>query len=200
MGQAAAHHAHVGSDHDRIEPEAAEDPLVCPVLRLVAHVEAGLVEVARVGVLHRELADADQAAARPRLVAELGLEVVELDRQLAIRADDVAQQVGDDLLVGHRQDHVAPGTILEPGELRPHRVVASRLAPQVRRLDHRHQQLLAADRVHLLADDGLDPAGHAPAERQQAVDARSQLADVAGPHEEAMGGHLGVGRDRLAGS
>ena len=95
MGPGAAHDPDVGPDGDRVEPEALEDRLVGAVLLAIAHVEPGVVEVAAVGVLHDELADADQAAARARLIAELRLEVVELDRELAIALDDVAQEEGD---------------------------------------------------------------------------------------------------------
>ena len=97
----------VGRDRDRLEAQALEDPGVRAVVRPVADVEAGLVAVAGVAVLHHELADADQAAAGPGLVAELRLEVVDDERQLAVAAHDVPQQVGHDLLVGHREHHVA---------------------------------------------------------------------------------------------
>ena len=86
VGLAAAHDPDVARDDLRLEPESLEDPDVGALLGLVADVEAGLVAVAAVGVLHDELADADQAAPGARLVAPLRLEVVEHHRQLAIRA------------------------------------------------------------------------------------------------------------------
>ena len=49
-------------------------------------------------------------------------------------------------------------------------VVAAALPPEVGRMDDRHLHLLAADRVHLLADDLLDPLVDPEAERQQRVD------------------------------
>ena len=174
-------------------PQALEDPGVGPVLRLVADVEAGVVEVAGVRVLHREFADADQSPARPRLVAELRLEVIELEGQLPVGTHDAAQQVGDDLLVCHREHHVPTCAVLEARHLGSDGVVAARLAPDIGRMDHRHQQLLAADRVLFLADDLLDPLGDPEAQRQQAVDPRAQLPDVAGPQEQAVRRHLGFG-------
>ena len=107
MGAAAAHHADVARHGDRLEAEPSEDALVGLVVQLVAVVQPGLVGIAAVAVLHDELADADQPAAGARLVAELGLEVVDDQRQLTVALDDVAQQVGHDLLVGHGQHHVA---------------------------------------------------------------------------------------------
>ena len=161
---------------------------------LVGAVEPRLVDVARVAVLHDELADAEQAAAGAGLVSELRLEVVDDHRQLAVAPDDVAQQAGDDLLVGHRQDHVPPGPILEADKLRPDLEVAAALLPQLGRVDDRHLHLLAADPIDLLADDLLDPAGGAVAQRQEGIDARAELADVAGPDEQPVRRHLGLGR------
>ena len=54
------------------------------------------------------------------------------------------------------------------------------------------QQLLGADRVHLVADDVLDLAQHPQAQRQPGVDAGRGAADVAGAHEEPVARHLGV--------
>ena len=73
-------------------------------------------------------------------------------------------------------------------------VVAAALPPEVGRVDDRHLHLLGADRVHLLADDLLDPLVDAEAEGQERVDARAQLAHVARPEQQAMRRHLGVRR------
>ena len=193
MGQAATHHPDVRRHRDRLEAEALEDPDVGAVVSPVAGVEALVVPVAAVRVLHHELAHPDQAAPRTRLVPELRLEVIEPDRQLPIRADDVAQEVGDDLLVGHRDHHVAVAAILEPGHLRPDLVVPAGFAPEVGRMDHRHLELLAADRVHLLADHLLDPLRHPVPERQQRIQPGTQLAHVTGAQEQAVGWHLRIG-------
>ena len=133
MGQAAAHHADVGGDRDRLEPEPLEDPDVRAVVGPVACVEAIVVSIAAIGVLHHELADPDEAAPRAWLVAELGLEVVEPDWQLPVGPDDVPEEVGHDLLVGHRDHHVPVAAVLEPGHLRADLVVAAGFAPQVGR-------------------------------------------------------------------
>src|SRR3712207_8632865 len=63
---------------------------------------------------------------------------------------------------------------------RSDRVVSAGLAPQVRRVHHRHLHLLATDGVELLADDLLYSLGHAKAEWQQRVDPGPELPDVPG--------------------
>ena len=60
-----------------------------------------------------------------------------------------------------------------------------------------HEHLLAADRVHLLADDLDDLLVDAPAERQERPQARTDLADEAAAHEQLVARGLGV-RRRLA--
>ena len=194
VGRRPAHDPDVGPDDDRLEPEPLEDPLVGAVLELVAPVQAGPVAVAAVGVLHHELADADEPAPGPRLVAELRLEVVDDHRQLAVAPDEVLEQERDDLFVGHREDHVPVAAVLEPDQLRADLEVAPALLPDLGRVDDRHLHLLAADPIDLLADDLLDPVAHALAERQQRVDPGAELAQIAGPDEQAVRRHLGVGR------
>ena len=188
--EGAAHHPDVGADGNGLEAQALEDPRVGTVVGPVRRVEAGLVAIAGVAVLHDELAHAHQAAARPGLVTELRLEVVHDERQLAVAPDDVAQQVCDDLLVRHREDHVTVGAVLEPRHLGADRVIPAGLPPQVRGMHDRHLHLLAADRVQLLADHLLDPLVDAEPQRQQRVDPGAQLAHVARPQQQAVGRHL----------
>jgi hypothetical protein len=66
--------------------------------------------------------------------------------------------------------------------------------PQIGRVNHRHGDLLAADGVHLLADDGLDLVHAAAGQRQVGVDARAQRLDEAGAQQQLVAGQLGIGR------
>ena len=156
-----------------------------------ALVETGRVPVERVRILHDELADADEAAAGTRLVAILGLEVVPGLRQLLV-ALDLARVERERLLVRQRQDVVAPGAVVELEELRD-RIPPGRL-PELRRGEHWREPLLRADRVHLLADDVLDLAVDAPAERRKRPEPRGDLSDEPGTHEQLVADRLGLGR------
>ena len=57
---------------------------------------------------------------------------------------------------------------------------------------HRHEHLLAADRVHLLPDDLDDLLVDLPAGRQEAPESGADLADQPGPNEQLVGDRLGV--------
>jgi hypothetical protein len=137
-------------------------------IRLEAALDAVLVAVERVRVLHDELANAEQPPARARLVAILRLEVVPELRQLFVRLDLARVERGR-LLVRQRQDETPAAPVLDVEDLgialRPGRL------PELGGRQHGHQHLLAADRVHLLADDLLDLPVDAPAERQERPDA-----------------------------
>ena len=71
MEMLAAHDSALGLDVERVQPAALEDSPVSAAVGLEALVAPGLVAVERVGVLHDELADSQQSAAGPRLVAVL---------------------------------------------------------------------------------------------------------------------------------
>ena len=125
---------------------------------------AGKVEVEGIGVLHQELAPAHQPEARPHLVAELPLDVIEVERQILVGAHIGAEDLGDHLLVGRAVEHVALVAVLDAQHLLAVGLVAPALAPQVGRLDGRHQQLDGAGAVLLLAHD-LRRSSAAPAVR-----------------------------------
>ena len=113
--------------------------------------------------------------------------MIEGARQVAVALDVVAEDVGDHLLVGRAVEHLAVVPVLDAQHLRPIGVVAARLAPQVGRLERRHQHLDRAGPVLLLADDLLDLLEHPEAERQPGVDAGRGLADQAGAEASACG-------------
>ena len=95
MGVLPADRSRVGLDHDRIDAAAGEDVFVGLDHGVVAFVETGLVHVEAVGVLHIELADADQSASRPGFVSELGLYLVESHGQIAVAAHVGLDDVGE---------------------------------------------------------------------------------------------------------
>ena len=70
-----------------------------------------------VGVLHQKLAATHQAKARADLVAELGLDLVQVDRQLFVAVQLVACQVGDHFFMGRTDAELAAVAILDAQQL-----------------------------------------------------------------------------------
>jgi len=159
---------------------------------LERRVEAGLRDVERVRVLHRELAHAQHARFGPRLVAELGLDLVPDLRQLLVAAQ-LAGKRREHLFVGHAERHVGALAVDEPEHLLAHHLPAPRALPDLRGVQRGQLELLAADRVHLRAHDRGDLAHDALPERKQGVGARHELADVARAHEQLVAHGFGVG-------
>ncbi len=146
-------------------------------------------------VLHQELARAHHAKARPDLVAELGLDLVQVQRQLTVAFHLTAHQVGDDLLVGRAEAELALVPVLDLEHLRAEQRPAASLLPQFGGLHRRHQQFVGAGAVHLLADDALDLAQHAQAQRHPGVEARAEAADQTGAEHQLVRDQFGfVGR------
>ena len=87
VGAEAAHHADVGVDLVEPDPRPLEDAVVGDLVARVALVEPGAIAVERVRVLHDELARAQHAGLRARLVPLLDLDVVPDLRQVTVRAD-----------------------------------------------------------------------------------------------------------------
>ena len=144
MRGAAADGAGVGVDRAELQAQAGEDARIRVVHRLVGLAQALGAEVEAVGVLHQELARAHHAEARADLVAELDLDLVEVDRQLAVTAQLAACDVGDDFLV-RRPIHV--GTlvpVLETQQLGPEVVGLPKI------------QLGAHDQIRVRVEDDRD--------------------------------------------
>ncbi len=147
-----------------------------------------------VGVLHDELLRAHEAEARTRLVAELRLDLVHDHRQLAVGADDGLDDVGH-LLLGRRAEReVMLRAVLELEHVGAHSLPAPGGLPQLGWLEDRHEQLLSAGAVHLLAHDRLDLAQGAHAERQEREQSGCRLLDERRPHEQLVRVDFGVPR------
>ena len=194
----AAHGAGVGFDGDEVETAAGEDAAVDGVVLVVGEVEAGGVEIEGVGVLHEELADAEEAGAGAGLVAELGLDLVPDLGKLLVGAELVAGEGGHDLFVGHGEAELGALAVLEAKHVVAHGSPAAGLLPELGGVEGGEEELLA-DGVHLFADDAHDLVDRAVAEKEIGVDAGAELADIAGAEEELVAGDFSVRGDLAEG-
>ena len=92
-----------------------------------------------VGVLHDELARAHDPETRPDLVAKLGLDLIEIQRQLTMGTDFPACNIGYHFFVRRAETEVALVAILDLEHLRTEHIPAAAFLPEFRRLDGRHQ-------------------------------------------------------------
>src|SRR5262249_59010168 len=135
---------------------------------------------------------AHPAEGRPALVPELHLDLVEVLREVAVGADFTPHEIRHDLLVGRPEAEVAVVAVLQAKELAPVLLPAAALLPQLGRDDGRHEDLLRAGPVHLLAHDRLEPTDGTEPEWEEIVDAARHLADHAGTEHEPVAHDLRV--------
>ena len=178
MGNLAAHHAAVGSDCNHGQAAALVDAEVGVVVGLVDLLKSFLVLVEAVAVLHGELAYADEARSGSGVVAPLGLELVNKKREPLVGIYDVASEVGCAFLMGHGKDHVPVVAVLEAAHFPVDAVESAGLFPEVAGVDHGHQDLLCAELVHFIADDGRDLLDGSVSEGKKREDTGGQLVDV----------------------
>ena len=181
--------ATIGIERRPIRAKGAQVGDEHPVVGMLGALE---IEVEGIGVLHQEFAPAHHAEARPHLVTELPLDVIEVERQVLVGPHIAAEDLGDHFLVGRPVEHVALVPVLDPQHLLAIGLVAAAFAPEVGGLDGRHQKLDGAGPVLLLADDAADLVEDAQSERQEGIDAGGLLADHAGPQHEPVGRDLGL--------
>ena len=186
VAEVAADRAGVGDHRDRGQAEAREGAQIGREHLHVAVARALGVEVEGIAVLHQELARAHDAEARAHLVAEFPLDMIEIERQVFVRADAGAENLGDHLLIGRPEQHVALVAVPDAQHLLAVIVVAPALAPEIGGLDRRHQQFDGAGAVLLLADDLLDLFQNTQAQRQPGVYAGRLLADHAGAQHQPV--------------
>ncbi len=153
---AATHDADVGPDGDHWQAASGEDLEVRVVMRPVLGVEARLVEIEAVGVLHGELAGADHPGPRAGIVSPLDLDLEDESRELSIRADLARGKAGDHLLVGHGEHHAPVAPVLKARELGTDLLIPAALLPELCGVHDGQRHLHAPDGRQLLAEDLFD--------------------------------------------
>ncbi len=150
------------------------------------------VQVEGIGILHQEFARAHGAEARADLVAELQLDVIEVERQVLVGFDVRAEDIRDHLLVGRTVEHGALLAVLDAQHLLAIGVVTAAFLPEFGGLQRRHQKLDGTSTILLFADDGVHLVQHALAQRQPGVDALGLLLDHARAQHKPMRDDLGL--------
>ena len=186
--------AGVGDNGQSLDVAALADVSVGLLHLVVLLLQALLRGREAVGVLHDELAAAHQAKAGTELIAELVLNVVQIDRQLLVGTQLIAHQGRDGLLVGGAQHELATMTVVKAHKLLAIGIDTAGFTPQLG-VDHNgHHKLLGAGGVHLVAHDVLNLANRAPSKRQVGIQTGGLLADHAGTEQQTVAGELSVRR------
>ena len=188
----AAHRAGLRGHNDNLQAQALENALVGGTVRHVRLVQALIVNVEGVGVLHDELAATQQTRAGARLIAVLGLNLVQVNRQVLVGGVQVLDQQGEHFLVGGCQQHVCTLAVLEAEEVIAVLVPAVGCFVGLAGQQCGEVNFLRTNGVHLFADDVLDLAQYLQAQGQPGVHAGGCAADVTGADQQLVAGDLSV--------
>src|SRR6185369_6347220 len=197
MGPVPADRAGVGLDGTEFETATLKDPAIRLIHLFVGDISTLFVSVEGVGILHDELAAAHQTETGPDLVAELGLNLVEIERHLPVAAHFPADDVRHDLFVRRSEAELVVLAVLDAEQLFAVLPPATRFLPEFGRGHHRHKDLDRSGPVHLFADDSFDLADRFQPERQVIVDSGSDLSDHSGAEHQLMRNDFGISRSFL---
>ncbi|MNS94837.1 hypothetical protein D3C72_1290640 [compost metagenome] len=191
MAEIAANGARIGAHRNGRQPHAGIGPHIGHEHPFIGLHRVFLVEVEGISVLHQEFPGPHRAKARSDLVAELPLDVVEVQRQVLVGFHIGPEDIGDHFLVGRAIEEFALMPVLDAQHLLAVGVVAPRLAPEIGGLDGGHQKLDRAGAILLLLDDLLHLHEHLVAERQPGIEAGGLLTDHAGTQHQPMRDNFG---------
>jgi len=197
VAKIAADGAGVGTHRHGLQAHAGEGVQIGDEHAVVGDAGRGLVHVEGISVLHQELAPPHHAKARTALVAELPLDVKQVQRQRLVGLHIGPEDVGDHLLVGRSVQQLTLMPVGDAQHLGAVGVIAAALAPQISQLQGRHQQFDGPCPHLFLAHDLLDLAQHLQTQRQPGVDACCLLLDHAGAQHQLVRDDLGVRRSFL---
>jgi hypothetical protein len=166
------------------------------------HVFVGFLQrlgrgVEAVRILHGEFARAHHAEARPELVAELGLDLVDVLRQLLVALEPVARDVRHHFFVRRAERKEAVAAVVQFEQELAEILEPSRLFVQLTRVQHRHLHFLRTGLVHLVAHDRRHLLQHAQSGGQERIHARGETLDEPCPQHELMARNLRVARGFL---
>ena len=193
VGGAAADRAGIRLDRAVLKPQAIKDGAIGAVHDLVGLIQGLGVQVEGIGILHDELPGPHHTKSGPSLVAEFGLDLVEVGGQFLVAFELVADQVGDDFLVRGSEAEVATVAVVHAQQLATVLGPTSGFLPQFSGLDSRHQHFLGAALVHFFPHNPLYLAQGAKPHRQPGIEAGGQFADHAGAQHQLVADDLGVG-------
>ena len=193
----AADGAAVGLHGHGAQAAAGEDPPVGLVHRRIGVAQAGLVGVEGIGVLHDEFTPPHQAEARTDLIAEFGLNLIEIHWQLAVGAQQIGRQGGDHLLVGGAEPQLPALPVLQvehdpfpSGVAGP----AAAALPELGGLQLGQEGFQGPAPVHFLPHHLGHLAQNPPHQGEIGVDPGREAADEASPKQQFVGRDLGLGR------
>ena len=138
MGCATADRTGVSLYRAEIQAHTAEDFAVRGVHCVVGPLQRFLRSMERVSIFHQEFTGTHHAETRAHFITELGLDLIEVQRQLFVRAQLVTNQVGDHFFMSRAEHERTFATVSNAQQFRAVLFPTTTLLPQFRGLNYRH--------------------------------------------------------------
>ena len=133
MGSASTDGARVRFHGTKLKTATGEDPLVGLEHVFVFPLAVLHIRVKAIGIFHDELPAAHQTEARPHFITKFRLNLIEIERQLAVGAHRAPNEIGDYFLVGRAQAKIALVTVFEAHQFFTVDLPTATLLPQLGR-------------------------------------------------------------------
>ncbi len=195
MGIAAADGSRIRFHCPESQPASGKDLFIGIVHIVVASVQAFVIPVKGIGILHDELPAPHQAETGSCLVPVFGLNLIQVQGKLTVGGYIVPNHVGKDFLMGGSQAEIPAVPVLETPEFRPVSEPSSRLHPQLCRLYGGHVDLLPPLGIHFLSDNIFNLPQGPVAHGHKAINAGNQFPDHAGSQQQYMAGDFSFCRN-----
>ena len=131
----------------------------------------------RISIFHHKLARAHDAKTRANFIAEFGLDLIKINRELFVGTDFFTRNIGNYFLMRRAKTEIALMPVLDFQHLWAKNFPTPSFVPELFRLHCWHQQFQCASLVHLITHNRFHFAQHTQAQRHPAIKTRAQALD-----------------------
>ena len=193
FGGRSTHGTRGGITNGVLDAQGVEDLLVRPAVSLVALLQAGIIHVEGVRILHHELATAKDAGAWALLIAVLGLDLIEGNREVLVGAELGLHDGCEHFLVGRAQEVIAILAVLQAEQRIAVLGPAARGLVWLARKQGGEHQFLSTNGVHFLAHHVLHAAQYLQAQREPRIHTGCHSSNVACADQKLVARDLRIG-------
>jgi hypothetical protein len=144
--------------------------------------------------MHRELAGAQDASARPNFITVLGLNLVQPPRKRLIGSEIALGQNGCGNFVSWRHTHFSGVAIVKGEHIVTEYLITSGLFPDTYGLDSGKDELFGTPLSHLLPYNLFESPAYVEEQGKLSVNTRSELANHTCPDHEGVANLRGIAR------
>ena len=192
MRHRIAHIAAIGLHWCRLKSATSKNAFVCVIHRPIRFVGSFSIDVEAVTILHYKFLRTHQTEAWACFVAELSLNLIDIQWQLTIRGNDIGHQIGNFFFRCWTHRHFMISAVLQSKHIRAHRIPATSLLPQFSWLKRGHKNFAGTSGIHFFADDLLNFLKRTHPKRHKGKESRCCLTAKPRTHQKLVRIDFGI--------